>query len=348
MMCMRARTLRPEVRVPRWSGILAVVDDDTAPAPTAFLSHASEDKADFVEPLGRELASLGIAPWLDKWEIRPGDSLVQKLFDEGVAVVDAVIVVVSQFSAGKPWVRAELDAAVVRRITRNARLIPVRLDKADMPAPLEMLVWHDAERTEDGIRRTALLIADSIHGRDTRPTVATPPAYAGAARIPGLTAADSLLLASIAEEAISVNGLGYVPWPAIVARAASQGLDEELAVESLAVLRQRRYAMPVPVLAGGAILAVELAPRGFRVVADTIVMGAESARGRIIAFLVNTPPDSTTVIDDLAGLTGTPPLFVQEFLEALQAQGYLTFRRGSGGSSRVFSISPSLKRLLES
>jgi hypothetical protein len=97
------------------------VDDDVAPVPTAFLSHASEDKAGFAEPLGRELASLGIRPWLDKWEIRPGDSLVTKLFDEGVAAVDAVIVVVSQYSAGKPWVRAELDAAMVRRITQNTR-----------------------------------------------------------------------------------------------------------------------------------------------------------------------------------------------------------------------------------
>ena len=168
---------------------LPVVEDDVTPAPTAFLSHASEDKADFVEPLGRELADMGIRPWLDKWEIRPGDSLVEKLFDEGVAAVDAVIVVVSQYSAGKPWVRAELDTAVVRRITEGTRLIPVRLDAADMPAPLRMLAWHDADRTEDGIQGAARLIADTIHGLDPRPAVAPPPTYTSAARIPGLTAA---------------------------------------------------------------------------------------------------------------------------------------------------------------
>ena len=82
----------------------------------AFLSHASEDKEDFVEPLARELAEMGVAPWLDIWEIRPGDSLVRKLFEEGLDAVDAVIVVVSSSSAAKPWVREELDAAVVRRI----------------------------------------------------------------------------------------------------------------------------------------------------------------------------------------------------------------------------------------
>jgi hypothetical protein len=153
------------------------MNNDIVPAPSVFLSHASEDKVGFAEPLGRELASLGIRPWLDKWEIRPGDSLVAKLFDQGVAAVDAVIVIVSQYSAGKPWVRAELDAAVVRRITENTRLIPIRLDWGDMPAPLQMLVWYDAERTEDGIRRAARLVADTLYDRDPRPSVAPPPAY---------------------------------------------------------------------------------------------------------------------------------------------------------------------------
>ena len=244
--------------------LLPVVDDDVAPAPTAFLSHASEDKADFAEPLGREMATLGVNPWLDKWEIRPGDSLVKKLFDEGVAAVDAVIVVVSRYSASKPWVRAELDAAVVRRITENTRLIPIRLDGADMPAPLRTLAWHDATRAEEEIHETARIIADTLHGRDTRPALA-PHRHTPARRAsPGLTAADSTLLTLIAEEAISVNDLSYVPWPAIAARAADQGLDKALALESLAVLEQRHFAKRVPISAGGAILALKLSAHDSR------------------------------------------------------------------------------------
>ena len=126
----------------------------------AFLSHASEDKEDFVEPLARELAEMGVAPWLDIWEIRPGDSLVRKLFEEGLDTVDAVIVVVSESSAAKPWVREELDAAVVRRITGTVRLIPVRLDDAPIPAPLRHLVWISADQTPEGIRSAAEQITD--------------------------------------------------------------------------------------------------------------------------------------------------------------------------------------------
>src|SRR5258708_15285965 len=119
---------------------------------------------------------MGVAPWLDIWEIRPGDSLVRKLFGEGLDTVGAVIVVVSESSASKPWVREELDAAVVRRITSSVRLIPVRLDGAPVPAPIQHLVWITADRTPEGIRSAASQITDALYARDRRPVVAPPPA----------------------------------------------------------------------------------------------------------------------------------------------------------------------------
>jgi hypothetical protein len=54
-------------------------------APKLFISHASEDKARFVLPFAEGLRADGIDAWVDRWEIRPGDSLVQKIFDEGIA-----------------------------------------------------------------------------------------------------------------------------------------------------------------------------------------------------------------------------------------------------------------------
>jgi arsenite methyltransferase len=91
-----------------------------------------------------------------------------------------------------------------------------------MPAPLQMLVWHDAARTEDGITGAARRIADTIFGRDNRPAVASAPAYTSAVRIAGMTAADSVLLTCIAEEAIAIGNLDYVPWPEVVERAAGR------------------------------------------------------------------------------------------------------------------------------
>jgi integrase len=206
----------------------------------AFLSHASEDKEDFVEPLAREFAEIGVAPWLDMWEIRPGDSLVRKLFEEGLDTVDAVIVVVSASSAAKPWVREELDAAVVRRITSSVRLIPVRLDGASVPAPIQHLVWITADRTPEGIRKAAREITDAVYARDRRPAVAQPPAYTTAAAIPGLTQSDSALLAILIEEALAAELL-MVTWPVARAKAEGRGMTPSAIDEAFAALENRRY-----------------------------------------------------------------------------------------------------------
>ena len=115
-----------------------------------------------------------------------------------------------------------------------------------------MLVWHDAERTEDGIRRAAQRIADTIYGHDARPSVGEPPAYINAVRIPGLTAADSALLTLLAEEAISTSMLRvYVNWSEVLDHASGKGLDETAVTESLAALEQHRYVRRLGLRSGG-------------------------------------------------------------------------------------------------
>jgi hypothetical protein len=316
--------------------------DNRAPAVRAFLSHASEDKEDFVEPLARELAEMGVAPWLDIWEIRPGDSLVRKLFDEGLDTVDAVIVVVSASSAAKPWVREELDVAVVRRITGSVRLIPVRLDDAPIPSPLQHLVWISADQTPEGIRSAAEQITDALYARDKRPAVAPPPAYTTAAPVHGLVQADSALLAILIEAALAAGHLG-VSWPAARAKAQEQGMTSSAVDEAFAALQNRRY-LKIRSIAGGP-RTVELSAAAFRRGVDAVVPGAEEARRQVIAALVNDPPRSDRPVHELADLTGKPVLFIAQFLEQLEGQGDVQFSQYLGGTSRI-TVSPTLKRLL--
>jgi hypothetical protein len=308
----------------------------------AFLSHASEDKEDFVEPLARELAEMGVAPWLDMWEVRPGDSLVKKLFEEGLDTVDAVIVVVSASSAAKAWVREELDAAVVRRITSSVRLIPVRLDGAPIPAPIQHLVWITAARTPEGIRKAAGEITDAVYARDKRPAVAPPPAYATAAAIPGLTQSDAALLAILIEEALAAEFL-IATWPVARRKAEERGMTVSAIDEAFAALENRRY-LKVRSMAGGPH-TIELSAGAFRKGIDAVIPGADAARRQVIATLVNDPPAGDRPVRELAALTGTPYLFVLQFLKQLEMQGEVKVSEFAGGSSRI-TVSPTLKRLL--
>jgi hypothetical protein len=50
----------------------------------------------FVSP--NAFGQRGVNAWLDVWEILPGDSLVDKIFNEGLKPADAVIVVLSNAS----------------------------------------------------------------------------------------------------------------------------------------------------------------------------------------------------------------------------------------------------------
>lgn len=316
--------------------------DTGVSAVRAFLSHSSEDKEDFVEPLARELAGMGVAPWLDIWEIRPGDSLVRKLFEEGLDTVDAVIVAVSATSAAKPWVREELDAAVVRRITSSVRLIPVRLDGASVPAPIQHLAWINADRTPEGIRKAAREITDAVYARDKRPAVAPPPAYTAAAAIPGFTQSDSALLAILIEEALAAEFL-MVTWPVARAKAEERGMTSSAIDEAFAALEHRRY-LTVRSMAGGPH-TVELSAAAFQKGIDAVLPGAEAARRQVIVALVNDPPTGDRQVRELAELTGTPYLFVLQFLKQLEARGEVDVREFLGGSSEI-TVSPTLRRLL--
>lgn len=73
-----------------------------------FISHATEDKPDVVEPLAKMLTAKGIKVWMDKTEIKVGDSLRGKI-EEGLANSRFGVVILSQAFFAKHWTKKELD-----------------------------------------------------------------------------------------------------------------------------------------------------------------------------------------------------------------------------------------------
>ncbi|SCF11728.1 toll/interleukin-1 receptor domain-containing protein [Micromonospora chokoriensis] len=152
----------------------AVVHADVPPL--VFISHSSEDKARFVVPLAEKLRASGVNAWLDRWEMLPGDSLVNRIFEEGIGRARAIIAVISKNSSASKWVREELSAATIRRIGGTSRLIVVRLDQADMPPALQGIVWEDIDpegEWEAGLER----VLRAIFEVPARPPLGPPPAF---------------------------------------------------------------------------------------------------------------------------------------------------------------------------
>ena len=88
----------------------------------AFISHASEDKDEFVRPLAQALAQLGVNVWYDEFTLEIGESL-SKSIDKGLANSTYGIVVISPSFIQKKWPERELRGLVAREIEQEQKVI---------------------------------------------------------------------------------------------------------------------------------------------------------------------------------------------------------------------------------
>jgi TIR domain len=98
-----------------------------------FVSHANEDKEDFVRPLAQALEVRRLRVWYDEFTLRPGDSL-RRSIDRGLLTSQAGIVVLSPAFFAKHWTAYELDGLIqlhagspeqIAGSDRHSRIIPV-------------------------------------------------------------------------------------------------------------------------------------------------------------------------------------------------------------------------------
>jgi len=89
-----------------------------------FISHASEDKDEFVRPLANALTNEGLNVWYDEMTLRIGDSLRQKI-DKGLANSRVGLVVLSPSFIKKGWTNYELDGIVTRAVSGDQVLLPI-------------------------------------------------------------------------------------------------------------------------------------------------------------------------------------------------------------------------------
>lgn len=113
--------------------------------PHVFLSY-SRGEAAIVEAMARRLRDNGIEPWLDKWNLVPGEPW-QPALEEALGKCAACLVFVGRSGMG-PWQHEEMRVAIDRRVTRrDLRVIPVLLPGAErgrrstIPSFLANVTW---------------------------------------------------------------------------------------------------------------------------------------------------------------------------------------------------------------
>jgi len=131
-----------------------------------FLSHASEDKEDFVRPLVSALQEAGFTVWYDEYELTMGDSLLKKI-DKGLRECNFGVVVFSKYFFEKDWTQSELDGLFTRESQSQKIILPIWKDvtKADVLEYSPMLAGRLGVPASKGI--------DAIVGEIQRAVQAT-------------------------------------------------------------------------------------------------------------------------------------------------------------------------------
>ncbi len=100
-----------------------------------FISHSSLDNK-FAIALSIGLAELGFNVFVDKLEIKIGDSISGKI-SEGIDSCEFMIVILSKNSVKSNWVKAEWSDKYFEEITSNrVCVLPVVIDECEIPALL--------------------------------------------------------------------------------------------------------------------------------------------------------------------------------------------------------------------
>jgi hypothetical protein len=311
--------------------------------PKAFISHTSSDKDRFVTQFTERLRANGVDAWLDRWEIQAGDSLVHKIFEQGIAHANAFIVVVSKNSINKPWVAEELSAGMVRKIQENCRLIPVVLDECEVPASLKHLLWVRIENPS-GYDREFAQILNSIFNMDEKPPLGPAPGSASreiASYGYDLTKGDNLVFQCVCEEYLA-TGSRLISSESIFPEMVGLGLSEEGVSDSLEIL-ENEGMLSVSRTFGG-IHSIRVETGGLEIYFNTAFPDYDEAIKMVVAAMVNHDKLSS---DELVDSTRIPLPVIKHILEHLDLLGHIKLSKELGGAMQVYRLTPQLKRMLK-
>lgn len=124
-----------------------------------FLSYSHSDSA-FAEKLAAHLVDEGARIWVDKWELRVGDSIVERV-QEAVGGADAVLVVLSPDSVESQWCKKELATGLVRELDeKRVVVLPILYRDCEIPPFLRDKRYADfRESFDEGLKETLEAVA---------------------------------------------------------------------------------------------------------------------------------------------------------------------------------------------
>lgn len=210
--------------------------------PRAFISHSHDDNDRFVIRFAERLREKGIDAWADFWEMLPGDSLIDKIWSEGLKTCQVFIVVLSNSSIRSKWVREELNTGMVKKIENNTKLIAIRLDACEVPEPLRHTQWSDIADPANYDQEFERIV-NSIFGQYHKPPLGSVPAHVQSKvfNIGGLSKLDSIIFDCACRIAVRQGHMQLVNASQLISELGNQEISESQILETQEILEGRGY-----------------------------------------------------------------------------------------------------------
>jgi hypothetical protein len=255
--------------------------------PKVFISHASEDKERFVNNFAIKLRARGIDAWVDRWEMLPGDSLIDKVFEEGIKNAQAMIVVLSKYSVQKRWVREELNAGMVRRISGKYKIIPVLLDDCEVPEALHSTVWEKITNTKNYENELDRIIS-AIYGITQKPPLGYPQNYSRLQidNISDLSQVDTVIFKAICAASLEI-GFDLVNTDDLRERMSDLGITVAVLYESLDLLAELHFIKKESSFSSQGVDIYQLTALGFERYATAFVPEFDNLVSQVLICIVN-------------------------------------------------------------
>ncbi|MCB1095153.1 MAG: toll/interleukin-1 receptor domain-containing protein [Verrucomicrobiae bacterium] len=313
-------------------------------ASTLFIAHSKEDRTRFVEPFSTALRRVEVEPSADDWMLTGRDSLIDRIFREGLRDASALVVVLSRFNAAHEWTQYELEASVVERIDSISRLVVILLDGRIAPSGLPpgtpvLSVQQPGDMIELStlLQELAPLFIKGQVGQGASPH--EDGQDANEFHVPGLEAIDTTLLALACRSAIESNSL-LVKAEDVNVLAEPLRLDPEtfrLSLESLVDkghVKARRAN-------GGQISVMEIERESFGLYMNFVLDDFDEIVGDLAEEIVNGVRDNESLVER----SQLPSLVVTYILDELDASGQITVIRQMKGNRRIKRLSPEFQQM---
>lgn len=318
--------------------------------PKVFISHASEDKARFVLGFGEKLRDKGIEAWVDEWEIKPGDSLIDKIFEEGINKADYFIIVLSKNSVNKAWVREELNVATIKRIEKNTTIIPVVIDDPiEIPTALKHIVRvtiKDLSNYDENLEKIVM----TIFGMNKKPPMNEAPEYTKYNSIPDLTQTDTIVLKAMGDIILNRKGPSrMIMGKQVLDKLESTGIPEGEISDSLEILESKSYLKIRHTTGGITHSPLDIAPFAFLVYCENFLFDYVEKYKDVLSKIIN---DNVYDAANISEQTRYPRVLIDSIIEFHGTMGNLKIQKGLGGYCSIYKITAAgkrnLKKILES